>query len=491
MSLDPILTLGILLAYFSLLIGVSYFTSKDSTNADFYLAGKKSPWYIVAFGMIGASLSGVTFISIPGAVGAGGANMAFSYMQMVFGYMVGYLVIATVLMPIYYKMDKVTIYQYLEERFGKVSYKTGAAFFLLSRIVGASFRLYLVALVLHNFVLGPMGISYFLTVAITLGLIYTYTFRGGIKTIIWTDTLQTVCMLVAVVATVVFICGSLDISLTQIPSSIREAGYGQMFFFENGWGDPNNFFKQFLGGALIALVMTGLDQDMMQKNLSCKSLQEAQWNISLFSIVLIFVNLLFLALGALLYIYANKNGLAIPDKTDSLYPMLAFEHFPKGIAIMFILGLIAAAYSSADSALTALTTSFSVDILEVENKAYTVEQKKSYRMWIHLGFSVVLAAVILLFNSYLDSAAINGLFKAATYTYGPILGLFAFGILTDRRVYDKWVWVICIASPVLAYILDIYSVQLFNGFKFGFLSLAINGLLTFLGLMAISKRKLA
>ncbi len=486
MGLSPFLTISVLLTYFLVLMVIARVTSKNSTNNDFYTAGKSSPWYVVAFGMIGASLSGVTFISIPGTVGAGGTNMEFAYMQMVLGYLVGYFLIATVLMPIYYKMDVVTIYQYLQKRFGPVSYKMGSSFFILSRIVGASFRLYLVALVLHGFVLEPLGLSFAMTVIITVALIYSYTFKGGIKTIVWTDTLQTACMLIAVAATVIYIGNSLDISLTSIPHAIQEADLGQMFFFENGWSDANNFFKQFISGALIALVMTGLDQDMMQKNLSCRSLKEAQWNIGMFSTILIVVNLLFLALGALLYMYSAEYGIAIPERTDRLYAMLAFEHFPTGIALLFILGLVAAAYSSADSALTSLTTSFSVDILGVENQAITEGQKSTQRIGIHLGFCVILASVIMVFNSMLDDSAINALFKAAGYTYGPILGLYAFGILTNRKILDNYVWVVCLVAPILSYVLNANSETLFGGFNFGFLILLVNGLLTFLGLFLLS-----
>jgi len=487
MDITPQQILLIIAGYFGVLILISRLTSRGGTSDDFYIAGRKSPWYVVAFGMIGASLSGVTFISIPGAVGAGGGNMAFSYLQMVFGYLVGYLIIATVLMPIYYKMNSVTIYQYLEKRFGKVSYKVGSSFFLISRIVGASFRLYLVALVLHGFVLQPLGLSFGLTVVITLALIYSYTFAGGLKTIIWTDTLQTAFMLIAVGATVYYIGSSLGLTLYQIPDAIADAGYGQIFFFENGWFDANNFYKQFISGALIALVMTGLDQDMMQKNLSCKSLKEAQWNIGMFSTILVIVNLLFLALGALLYIYAETNGIQIPERTDRLYAMLSFEHFPAGITICFILGLIAAAYSSADSALTSMTTAFSIDILETEKSNKTEKEKSKQRHFIHFGFSVILAMVILVFNSYLDESAINSLFKAAGYTYGPILGLYAFGILTERKVIDKWVWIICLLAPIISYILNLNSEGWFGGFTFGFLILLVNGLLTYIGLLLISQ----
>lgn len=486
--MKPILGLCILFGYFILLFVVAKLTSRNSSDEDFYIAGRKSPWYIVAYGMIGASLSGVTFISIPGVVGAGGTNMEFAYMQMVLGYLVGYLIIATVLMPIYYKLKVISIYEYLDSRFGSVSYKTGASFFILSRVIGASFRLYLVALVIHSFILGPLGLPFVATILLTLAFIYFYTFEGGLKTIIWTDTLQTTFMLLAVICTVLFIANALEIPFSSIPSSIQEKGLGQLFFFENGWSDPNNFYKQFLSGALIALVMTGLDQDMMQKNLSCRNLKEAQWNIGLFSVILIVVNVLFLALGAMLYMYAAQYSIAIPDKTDQLFGLLAFDHFPIAITVLFLLGLTAAAYSSADSALTSLTTSFSIDILG-RKQADEKGTSSMSRTQIHLMFSCILAFVIFYFYTFLDASAINALFKAAGYTYGPLLGLYSFGILTNRNIKDKSVWIICILAPVLAFILDYYSADWFNGLSFGFLILLVNGFLTFLGLLMISTSK--
>ena len=361
-AISPTTTLAVIIGYFLFLIVISMITSRGANNQTFFTANKKSPWYLVAFGMIGTSLSGVTFISIPGVVGAGGYNMNLSYMQMVMGYLVGYLVIATVLMPLYYKLNLTTIYGYLRQRFGVVSYKTGAGFFLISRIVGASFRLFLVAIVLQSFVMNSLGVSFYATVAITIILIWIYTYRGGIKTIVWTDTVQTTCMLGAVILTIYAIGSSLDLSIGGLWGEISSAGYTKMFYFGDGWSDPNNFYKQFISGALIAIVMTGLDQDMMQKNLTCKSLGDAQKNVFTFSFILIFANLLFLILGGLLYVYSMKSGIAIPDRTDLMYPEIALNHLGSGIGIIFILGLIAAAYSSADSALTALTTSYCIDL---------------------------------------------------------------------------------------------------------------------------------
>lgn len=485
-ALSPMVIFMVIMAYFALLIVIAHITSKNADNDTFFNAKKSSPWPLVAIGMIGASLSGVTFISIPGVVGAGGGNMAFSYMQMVLGYLVGYFIIATVLMPIYYRLNLTTIYGYLEKRFGKVSYKMGSFYFLLSRVIGASFRLYLVAIVLDTFILGPMGIPFAFTVAATILLIWTYTFTGGIKTIVWTDTLQTIFMLTAVVATIIAICSSMNLSMGQMFDQISDKGLTKVFFFEEGWSNPNSFFKQFISGALIALVMTGLDQDMMQKNLTCKSLGDAQKNILVFSIILVFANLLFLSLGAILYQYADFISMSIPDKKDMLYPQIALNHLSPFIGITFILGLMAAAYSSADSALTSLTTAFCVDFLDFEKSKEDESQKKRKRWMVHVGFSILLFLVIVIFKSLNDDSVINGLFKAAGYTYGPILGLFSFGIISNRKIRDKWVWIVVLLSPILSYILDQNSADWFNGLTFGFMILAVNGLLTFLGLLILS-----
>jgi len=486
--LSPSTILIVLAIYFTVLYVISYFTSKGSDNNSFFTANKNSSWILVAIGMIGASLSGVTFISIPGAVGAGGKNMAFSWMQMVMGFLVGYFIIATVLMPIYYKLKLVSIYEYLEQRLGFYSYKTGAAYFILSRIIGASFRLFLVAMVFHKFIAEPFGVSFIFTVVCTILLIWLYTFKGGIKTIVWTDTIQTIFMLLAVMFTIYFIMQGMDASLGDVYSTISNSDYSQLLFFEEGWSDPNNFFKQFISGILITIVMTGLDQDMMQKNLTCRSLGEAQKNVFLFSIVLIFANILFLSLGALLYIYAAHIGIEIPAKTDQLYPIIALEHLPAAVGIIFIIGLIAAAYSSADSALTALTTSFCIDFLNFNKKERTEEKKKKLRILVHIGFSLVLLVIIVIFNNLEGSAVINKLFEWAGYTYGPILGLFAFGIFTKRRIVDHWVIPIAILAPVLSYIINANSIAWFGGLELGFLIIAVNGLLTFVGLLMISKK---
>ena len=465
-------------SYFLLLILVSFFTGKSDSNDSFFLGDKKSPWYIVAFGMIGASLSGVTFISVPGWVEAS----QFSYMQMVFGYLAGYLVIATVLMPLYYRLNLTSIYTYLKDRFGNSSYKTAASFFLLSRVIGASFRLYLVANVLQLFVCDSLDIPFWQTVLITILLIWVYTFRSGIKTIIWTDTLQTLFMLLAVGMSVYLISEDMNLSFTSFISTVKDSEYSQIFF----WEGKNHFVKQFLAGMFMAIVMTGLDQDMMQKNLSCKNIKEAQKNMLWFSVVLVFVNLLFLSLGALLYIYANKNGIVF-DKADDLFPTVVNSGtLGVSVAVIFILGLIAAAYSSADSALTSLTTSFCVDILGFDSSD-SRKQVKTRKM-VHLGFSLLLFAVILLFKLKNDDSVVSSLFKAAGYTYGPLLGLYAFGMATKLKIKDVYVPIVCVLSPFLTYYIADNSLEWFN-YEFGFELLILNGAITFIGLDSLREEE--
>jgi Na+/proline symporter len=488
-GLSPLLLITIIGVYFLGLIFIGHLTGKQIDNKKFFLAGKNSPWWLVAIGMVGSSLSGVTFMSIPGVVGSGGANMAFSYLQLVFGYLAGYLVIIYVLLPLYYKTNLTSIYGYLGERFDLKAQKTGSAFFILSRMIQSAFRLFLVAIVIQQFITGPLGWPFWCTAMLTLILIYVYTFKGGINTIIWTDPLQTFFMLFAVVFTIVAISSAMDTSVVGLFGKVYESDYSRVFFFEGGWTDPNNFFKQFLSGALITIVMTGLDQDMMQKNLSCKTLKESQKNMITYSIVIAFVNVLFLSLGAMLYFYAADIGVAIPARTDELFPMLAMDHLPVIVGVVFILGLIAAAYSSADSALTALTTSFCIDFLgfgdEVEKEAYY----KTTRRIIHVVFALIMGIVIVLFEQLNDDAVISKLFEAAGYTYGPLLGLFAFGIMTKLHVKSLPLIVVCIVSPILSYFMNLYSEDWFGGFKFGFTIIALNGALTFLGLFIFSYRR--
>ena len=486
-QLSPALIATIILGYFFLLIAISFFTSRNTTDSTFFTGDRSSPWLLVAIGMIGASLSGVTFISVPGLVGAGGKNQAFSYMQMVIGYLFGYAAIAYVLMPIYYRLGLTSIYEYLGRRLGRHSHWVGAFYFLLSRIVGASFRLFLVAIVLQKFLMDSYGIPFEVTVLITIGLIWVYTFSGGIKTIVVTDVLQTVCMLVAVVLTILHVGRALELDFSGIVTTLMESPMTKVWHTDVGWNDPNNIWKQLLSGALIALVMTGLDQDMMQKNLTCRSLGDAQKNMVTFSIVLVFANLLFLSLGALLYIYAAESGVDVPASTDLLYPTIALDHMPVVVGVVFLLGLIAAAYSSADSALTSLTTAFCIDFLDFGKKDRSLNSKKRIRLLVHIGFSLILLLVVVVTKQLDAKAIINELFVAAGYTYGPMLGLFAYGILTRWQLADRYVIPVCIAAPVLSYILVENSATWLGGFQFGHTIIALNGLLTFIGLLAITR----
>lgn len=477
--MNPLFVGTIVLGYFALLILISFLTSRQSSPTDFYTANRNSKWYLVAFGMIGASLSGVTFISVPGEV----ANTNFHYFQVVLGYLVGYFIIAKVLLPLYYRLNLVSIYTYLEQRFGFWSYKSGAFFFLLSRVIGASFRLFLVAGVLQIAFFDAFKLPFWVSVLTTILLIWLYTFRGGIKTIVWTDTLQTTFMLLAVVISILFIKDELSWSWGELTSNLFSDSRSTIFNWD--WQSGTNFYKQFFSGAFIAIVMTGLDQDMMQKNLTCKNIGEAQKNVFWFCIILVIVNFLFLSLGVLLYQYAEISGIAIPDRSDNLFPMLAVTNFSTLGTITFLLGITAAAYSSADSALTALTTSFCVDFLGFHQENY--EARKKLRMTVHLGFSFVLFIVILIFQSINDQSVITSIFVAAGYTYGPLLGLFAFGIFTKWDVKDKYVPMISVVSPLLSYLVNLNSEALLGGYKFGFEILILNGVIMFIGLLAIKK----
>jgi len=467
-------------SYFGLLILISYFTGKKAGNDAFFKGNKQSPWYVVAFGMIGASLSGVTFISVPGWIEAS----QFSYMQMVLGYIVGYAVIGLVLLPLYYKLNLTSIYTYLETRFGNYSYKTGASFFLVSRVVGASFRLFLVANVLQIILFDDLGIEFWQTVTITVLLIWLYTFKSGIKTIVWTDTLQTLFMLIAVGVAIYFVSDDLNLNGQSSLSFVLDSDLSKMFFFDD-YKAGNYFWKQFISGAFIAIVMTGLDQDMMQKNLTCRNLKDAQKNMFWFTIVLTVVNFVFLSLGLLLTVYAQQNG--IDAHKDELFPILAKNHFGIGVFVFFLLGLIAAAYSSADSALTSLTTSFSIDILDIEKK-YDAQKQVKVRKQIHILISFILILVIIAFKYIIkDASVIAKVFTFAGYTYGPLLGLYAFGLFTKMNVKDKIVPIIAILSPILSYVISVNSLKWF-GFEFGFFILILNGFLTFLGLFLIREK---
>lgn len=481
--MSPLIIITFVLGYFAFLIGISYFTtSKNDSNEAFFTGNRQSPWYIVAFGMIGTSLSGVTFISVPGWV----ATSQFSYMQMVLGYLLGYLVIGLMLMPLYYKMNLVSIYSYLESRFGFKAYKTGAWFFLISRVLGASFRLYLVAMVFQLAIFKPLEweVPFFVTVLLTIILIWLYTFKGGIKTIVYTDTLQTLFMLTAVGVTLYVVGNALRLEDgASILKTISNHEYSQIFFFDD-WKSGKFFWKQFLAGTFIAIAMTGLDQDMMQKNLTCRNVQDAQKNMFWFSTSLVLVNLLFLTLGVVLYIFISQQGIPMPEKADYLYPMLAVGGYLGPIVgMLFILGLIAAAYSSADSALTALTTSFCVDILGIERKKF--KNPAVTRKMVHLGMSLVLLLVITGFQMINDESVIKSLFIAAGYTYGPLLGMFAFGILSKRTSNDRWIPLICVVSPLFCYVLKDISLSIFD-YTFGFELLILNALVTMLGLLLVS-----
>ncbi len=487
--MQPLHILLLIAGYFGVLILISYFTGKEDSNADFFKAGKKSPWYLVAFGMIGVSLSGVTFISVPGAVEEG----QFGYFQVVLGYTVGYFVIAYVLLPIYYRLNVTSIYEYLESRFGRVAHKTGAVFFFISRLLGASFRVYLVAIVLQYFVFDSYDIPFWITVILSVTMIWLYTFKGGIKTIVWTDTLQTLFMLLAVGTSIYLINDKIGWSFSEFIASSELENYSRIIFADD-WFSKGHFIKSFLGGMFVTICMTGLDQDMMQKNLTCPSLKDAQKNVISFSLVLIIVNFLFLLLGALLFIYSNKMDIEVPVldekmRTDLLFPEIALNGgLGISIGVIFLLGLIAAAYSSADSALTGLTTSFSIDFLNIDKKPEN-SQKKT-RKQVHIGMSVLLVIVVLIFNALNDSTVIDKLLTVAGYTYGPLLGLFGFGILTKYKVKDQYVWIVATVSALLSFVIGNISPERIGGYVIGYELLVINGFLTFIGMFLIKKKAL-
>ncbi len=481
--MTPFVILLVFIAYTALMFIVTWITSRKANNEGFFIGNKASPWYVVAYGMIGTSLSGVTFMSVPGWVG----QTQFSYLMVVFGYLVGYFIIATVLLPLYYRLNLTSIYSYLEQRFGFWSYKTGSFFFLISRIIGASFRMFLVVNVLQLFIFDAWNIPFWVTVAIFIVLILLYTFKGGIKTIIWTDTLQTTFMLAAVVLSVILISNQLDFGFTGLIRKVAASDYSNVVVWD--WHDKRFFLKQFLSGTFIAIVMTGLDQEMMQKNLSCKTLKDAQKNMLTFSITLVFVNFLFLVLGAFLYIYASTKGIGLPQRSDDLFPILALNYLGPIAGLVFMIGLISAAYPSADGALTSLTTAFSIDFLGLKKKDHLSEKSKTQiRQIVHISFAFVLLGVIIIYRAINDQAVIDKLFTIAGYTYGPLLGLYAFGLFTRFSVKDRWVPVIAVLSPVICYFISNHSAVWFNGYKFGFELLILNGTLTFGGLLAFSKK---
>lgn len=480
-TMTPILVVSILVIYFAVLILISIITSRGADTTTFFTANRQSPWYLVAFGMIGSSLSGVTFISVPGNVG----TVGFGYFQIVLGYLLGYWVIIGVLMPLYYRLNLISIYTYFEKRFNFWSYKTGAFFFIISRTLGSALRLYLAATVLQLFLFDAWGVPFFITVATTLVLIWVYTIRGGIKTIVYTDAFQTFFLVTAVCVAVWQISDDLGMSFPQMIDAIQESKYSKMFYFD----DPNSpmfFFKQFIGGALITITMTGMDQEIMQKNLTCKTLGDAQKNMFWFSIILVIVNLLFLTLGALLFLYSDQNNIPIPAKTDDLFPMLALNEFSLVVGIFFLLGITASSYASADSALAGLTTSFCIDFLNFKDKPENVKRRQKFM--VHLGFSLLFLIIIVIFREISEDSVIDAVLGIATYTYGPLLGLFIFGIFTNLQVKDRLVPLVCVIAPLICYLLSLYSKEILGGYQIGLEVLLLNGMITFLGLALISKR---
>ncbi|MAU63881.1 MAG: sodium:solute symporter [Flavobacteriaceae bacterium] len=477
----------VIIAYFSCLFIISRYTEGKDDNSTFFSANKESPWYLVAFGMVGASLSGITFISVPGDVG----KFEFTYFQVVIGYMFGYFIVAFVLLPIYYKLNLTSIYEYLKERFGPTSHKTGAFFFFVSRIIGASFRLFLVAIVLQQFVFDSWNIPFEITVIISILLIWIYTYKGGIQTIVWTDTLQTGFMLVSVILSIYLINKSLDWSILDFITSEELKNYDNIIITDSLL-ERNHFIKSFVGGIFITVCMTGLDQDMMQKNLTCKSLKDAQKNMVVFSIVLVIVTFLFMVLGALLFIYSKKNNIDIPlmngiPNPDLLFPEIALNSdLGIIIGVTFLLGLIAAAYSSADSALTSLTTSFCIDFLDLKNKSNSVQKK--IRKQTHVVMSIILVIVIIIFKNYLNTNVIDGLLTVAGYTYGPLLGLFAFGIFTNYQINDKYVWIVALCSVLIVLFIGNIPSSSLGNYRIGYELLPLNGLITFLGLILIRRK---
>ncbi len=491
------LLLCFLIGYFGVLIAIAFATSKNSSdNSTFFLANKNSKWYLVAFGMIGTALSGVTFISVPGEVGAPGGNQ-FQYFQFVLGNAVGFIIIATVLLPLYYRMNLTSIYSYIEQRLGYYSYKTAAFIFLVSRTLGSATRLYLVVIVLQRFIFDTYGVPFWVTVLISLGLIWSYTFKGGLKTIIITDTLQTFFLVLSVFLTIYFICDSLSLSIPQAFETIKSSSYSKIFFFEDFLTSKFYFSKQFIGGIFVTIAMTGLDQDLMQKNLSMKTIGEAQKNMFTFTGIFVVLNIFFLSVGALLYIFATKNGIEIPldhitgkPRTDLLFPEIALNHLTTIPAIVFMLGLTAATFATTDSALTALTTSFCVDFLGM-NKKENAEKKDAVkkRHIVHVVFSLLMFFVIIIINSLNSSSVVSLIFLIASYTYGPLLGLYSFGLFVKSRgLHDKLVPLVCIISPILCYLLATNTEKLLGGYVFSVELILINGFITFMGLLLISKK---
>ena len=492
--MTPFAILSLIIVYFGMLFLISYYTSKKNSGNDaFFKANKNSKWYLVAFGMIGTALSGVTFISVPGEVG--NPENQFKYFQFVLGNAIGFIIIAKVLLPLYYRMNLTSIYGYIEKRLGTVSYKTAAFIFLLSRTIGSSFRLYLVVIVLQRYVFDFYQIPFALTVLISLALIFAYTYRGGLKTIIITDTLQTFFLVSSVFLTIFFVCNSLNLSVFEAFEKVKISNYSKVFFYED-YLKGTYFVKQILGGIFVTIAMVGLDQDLMQKNLSCAHIGDAQKNMFTFTGIFVLINIFFLSVGALLYIYAEQNHIAIPTdlvtgkpRTDLLFPEIAFHHLSLVPSVVFLLGLTAATFATTDNALTALTTSFCVDFLGMDKSenSHKTNMVRTRHM-VHIGFSLLMFLVIVIFNAINDASVVSMIFKIASYTYGPLLGLYAFGLfMQSMTVHDKFVPYICVLSPAICFLISKNSALLFGDYVFDNELIIVNGLLTFLGLWLISK----
>ncbi len=494
--MQPSYILIVIALYFCMLLLVSYFTSrKDKSNDAFFKANKNAAWYLVAFGMIGTALSGVTFISVPGEVGSPNGEQ-FKYFQFVLGNAVGFLIIAKVLLPLYYRLNLTSIYEYIEQRLGVVSYKTAAGIFLLSRTIGSAFRLYLVVIVFQRYIFDFYNVPFFVTVLFSLLLIFAYTYKGGIKTIIVTDTLQTFFLISSVFLTIILICNTLDLSFIEAFETIKKSNYSQVFFWEDFCGSKFHFVKQFLGGVFVTIAMVGLDQDLMQKNLTCKNIGEAQKNMLWFTGIFVVVNIFFLSVGALLYVYASKNNISVPldlitgkPRTDLLFPEIAFNHLAIIPGTIFLLGLTAATFATTDSALAALTTSFCVDFLGMEKDKLSKKNLVKQRYLVHFGFCMLMFVVIIIFNIINDASVVSMIFKVASYTYGPLIGLYFFGLVMKKRtVIDKLVPVICILSPAICFFLNTNSTRLLGGYVFDNELILVNAIFTFIGLLTISKK---
>ena len=478
------LILSVVALYFIVLLVIAWITSRGAANSEFFIGHRSSRWYLVAYGMIGTSLSGVTFMSVPGGV----LTDHFFYLQIVLGYFIGYMIVAFVLLPLYYRLNLTSIYSYLEERFGRTSYRTGASFFLLSRTLGACARIYLVLNVLQVFILDKWGVPFAATTGVILLMILLYTYQGGVKTIVWTDTLQTTFMVLALIVTVWFIYGTLGLSPGGLMSSLSDRGYSQVF--NTDWHSPAFFLKQILSGAFITVAMTGLDQEMMQKNISCRSLAESQKNMVVFSITLVLVNLLFLILGGSLYLYLTANNIPMPAKPDAVFPTIAMQYLPPMVGLIFIIGLVSALFPSADGAMTALTSSFCIDILGLEKQNKSDAAKTRTRKAVHLCVVLVFLICILLFKWINTGSVISLILKIAGYTYGPLVALYALGLYSNIQLKERFVPFVCILAPILTYMIDTNSMQIFGGYKMGFETAFVNVGITLTGLMIIKIKNL-